>query len=299
MSSVPASHRPSHDAFRISAPYTKSGSRFSRWCMHGGGGGGPVARPPRPVPSPPLIVVVVFFDVRDDDGVVALRFHGDQAHRDATGDATEFVDGHRRCDRRPPRRPRHVHRPFTVRSSSSSSSSSSPVAARRRVVVVAVVVVRVSPLRARGIIVLQNDALRRRPAAAVVVVRAHPRRGTPRRHRLYHGACARLPRRVLRRSPRRCRRRHNHRRPPPFPLLLSMARRSAIAPTSSPLPTANSPTSYAPISIVGANVDCHIFITPHSESPSYRHAPHLVVSGASLVTLFSILRTADLLQIRV
>ena len=44
---------------------------------------------------------------------------------------------------------------------------------------------------------------------------------------------------------------------------------------------------------------CHIFITPHSESPSYRHAPHLVVSGASLVTLFSILRTADLLQIRV
>jgi hypothetical protein len=78
-----------------------------------------------------------------------------------------------------------------------------------------------------------------------------------------------------------------------------MARRSAIAPTSSPLPTANSPTSYAPISIVGANVDCHIFITPHSESPSYRHAPHLVVSGASLVTLFSILRTADLLQIRV
>ena len=84
MLSVPASHRPSHDAFRISAPYTKSGSRFARWWMHGGGGGRPRRASPTARTVPAAIVVVVFFDVRDNDDVVALRFHGDQAHRDQT-----------------------------------------------------------------------------------------------------------------------------------------------------------------------------------------------------------------------
>ena len=126
--------------------------------------------------------------------------------------------------------------------------------------------------------------LRRRSRLAVARARNHrpaKRRVTPRSRRRRrcrsrasprHGACARPPRAetsplTIPPSSSRRRRHHRHCRPPPFPLLLSMARRTATAPTSSPLPAANPPTLHAPPSIVGANVDCHIYCavanTPH------------------------------------